>query len=359
MPKDNIRYTRLPRVRKLLVGQKIWQGPDHLLSVTYGSYRETNKRFYYRDIQAITIESTDTGKYINVTLGFIIALFGILLFFPGLVTGGFSAYFFGVLMGIVFVPSVVLLIINLALGGTCTCRIHTAVQTESLRDLRRTRTAKKFVNKVIPLVEQSQGTITPESLGANADSLHRFQASQHATVAKHQETKAEMHHEKGLFHLITFLILLYFALSSFYDANYSNDIKNTIDAIFLLAVFIINIVAIVRQANSDMPSSLRVVAWSALIFNSLYTFIIMMFMSTWTVMSLDNPTAITSEQLREYPLFTTTVVFAGIIYLVLAIAGLVILARFNAAYQDALTLTQTQADVQADMQAFDDAPKGP
>lgn len=359
MPEETIEYKKLPRVRKLLVRQKIWQGPDHLLSVSSGTFRETNRRFYYSDIQAITIEATDTGKYINVSLGFIIALFGILLFFPALVTGSDTAFFFRFLLGIVFVPSVILLIANLAYGKTCTCRIHTAVQIERLRDLSRIRTATKFVNKVIPLIEQSQGSITPETLGANAEELHRFQASQHADVSKSQENRAEIHHEKGLFHLITFLILLYFALGSFYDALYSIDLKNIIDSILLLTVFVINIMAIMRQANSDLPSSLRILTWSSLIFNSVYIFIYIMFISIWTALSFDQATTIDAEQMREYPLFTNTMLFVGIIYLVLSVPGLVIVARFRAAYQDALALAQTQADVQADMQTIDDAAKGP
>ena len=363
MSEDTTRYTRLPRVRNPFLGQRLWQGPDHLLSLSFSSFGERNKRFYFRDIQAITIESTDTGKYFNVTFGLIIALFGVLLFFPGLVTDGDAALGFGILMGIVLVPSTILLIVNLVLGGTCTCRIHTAVQTESMRGLSRTRTAMKFANKVIPLIEQSQGAITPESLGANAEELHRYKASRHAETSKHQTPKAEIHHEKGVFHLITFLLLLYFALGSFYDAVESSDIKNTFDAILFFVWFIFNVTAIVKQSNSDMPSSLRFVTWSAIIFNSLYTFMILTFIMFWAIVSMENAASITPEQMREYPLYTTTMLFGGVIHLVLSGLGLVILARFNAAYRDALTLAQSQADVQADVQAdlkaFDDAPKGP
>lgn len=359
MPEHTDQYKRLPRVRKPLISQKLWQGPDHILCVSYGAFRETNKRFYYRDIQAITIDATDTGKYFNVTLIFVLALFGILLFFPNLVTDTGVAIFFGFLMGMVFVPSIVLLIANLAYGQKCTCSIHTAVQTETLHSLSRTRTANKFTHIVVPLIEQTQGAITSESIGANTDTLHHFKASQHADLAMHMEPEAEVHHEKGMYHLVAFLILLYGSLSSVYDANYFNQWKPALDALVLLTFFILVIMAIVRQVHSDIPSSLRVITWSALIFNSLYTFVSMMFVSTFTMMSLDDPAAVSPERLMEHPLYTTAIIFAGIVNLILSFTGLVILARFSKAYKDALALAQTQADLQADLQAFDDAAKGP
>src|SRR5947208_5263032 len=47
----------------------LWLGADHLLCVDSTGYTETYKRFYFRDIQAITICRTARRKVWNWSLG--------------------------------------------------------------------------------------------------------------------------------------------------------------------------------------------------------------------------------------------------------------------------------------------------
>jgi hypothetical protein len=139
-------------------------GPDHLLSVTRIWMNEDYKRFYFRDIQAITLDKNNSAPLRNWILGtfaFIsFALFGVI--------GTHSArpwspapFIAGAIIGGVFM---VLLLVNLLRGPTCNCKLRTAVQIEELPSLGRIRVAGKAIAILKPLIEAVQGEISPQDI---------------------------------------------------------------------------------------------------------------------------------------------------------------------------------------------------
>jgi hypothetical protein len=60
---------RKPREYRRLAGRRnlgwtrntLWIGPDHLLKITVRSYEEQYKRFYFKDIQALSVLRTDAA----------------------------------------------------------------------------------------------------------------------------------------------------------------------------------------------------------------------------------------------------------------------------------------------------------
>src|SRR6185503_15449364 len=71
MPRAEKIYRRLPgRGMAVLQHARVYQGPDHLLQVVSTGYSEIYKRFYFRDIQAISIHKTHWGKIWNGIWGF-------------------------------------------------------------------------------------------------------------------------------------------------------------------------------------------------------------------------------------------------------------------------------------------------
>jgi hypothetical protein len=135
---------------------RLFQGADHLIQVASTGYSEVYKRFYYRDIQAITIQKTHMGKLWNGVWGFFIATFGLPAFnMPANVAIGMwcVAGFFAVF-----------LIGNLLTGPTCACYIRTAVQVERLVALTRIRSARRLLRRVRPVIDAAQGSVSREEM---------------------------------------------------------------------------------------------------------------------------------------------------------------------------------------------------
>src|SRR5713101_1184503 len=118
-------YRRLPG-RGLTAAQyvRLYQGSDHLLQVTSTGYSESYRRFYFRDIQAITIQKTHMGKFWTGLFGFLTAVFGL----PAFDLGGIGAIVMWCVAGFFGLFPIG----NVALGPTCACYVRTAVQTERL-----------------------------------------------------------------------------------------------------------------------------------------------------------------------------------------------------------------------------------
>jgi len=157
-----IRYQRLTRARARSVFAvsfqsrvSLWLGPDHLLCVDSSGYGENYKRFYFRDIQAVTIRETKRRTVWN----------GFLIFPPAITLVGFmmsafplnqnvgAAIAWSIVTAIFLVP----LIINNILGATCKCQLRTAVQIEELPSLCRVRQTRKVLAKIRPLIAAAQG----------------------------------------------------------------------------------------------------------------------------------------------------------------------------------------------------------
>ena len=165
-------YKRLPGsgVRKdgvavvSVTRSKLFLGEDHLLSVDTMFFTESYKRFFFKDIQAITIRKTISGMVAN----FIFAgIFG-LLATPALFATGGERIGWLIAAGIFLV----ILLGNSLRGATCICHIKTAVQNEQLPSLSRLPRARKFLARLQPLIAQAQGgQLIPEEVSARMREL--------------------------------------------------------------------------------------------------------------------------------------------------------------------------------------------
>jgi hypothetical protein len=141
----------------------LWLGSDHLLHVELSGFTETYKRFYFRDIQAITVQETTRRAVWNIVLlvPIVICLIGILMNVPP------NAHWTAVIVWSIF-ASIFLLpfAVNNLRGTACTCQLRTAVQTEDLASLSRVRQTRKVLEKIRPLIEAAQGRLTAEEASA-------------------------------------------------------------------------------------------------------------------------------------------------------------------------------------------------
>ena len=165
-------YQRLTRARSRSVfgavsvsRSSLWLGKDHLLCIDSSGYTETYKRFYFRDIQAITIRTTKRRAILNWVLAIptilvLAMLFTVLSSRSDRDTGLIIVYL--TCVSLFGVP----LLINNLLGPTCTCYLRTAVQIEELPSLNRRRRARQMLERLRPFILAVQGGIPPEEIPA-------------------------------------------------------------------------------------------------------------------------------------------------------------------------------------------------
>ncbi len=137
----------------------LWLGKDHLLGVDSSGYTETYKRFYFRDIQAITLRKTYRRLILGILSSAFVALFAVITIAS---TEAAASWVFGSIGGI----SLLILIINLVKGPTCRCQLRTAVQIEEMPSLNRVSKVHKVLDRIRPLIAAAQGQLTPEEISA-------------------------------------------------------------------------------------------------------------------------------------------------------------------------------------------------
>jgi len=152
-------YRRLPgRGVSALQHVRLYQGPDHILQVASTGYSESYKRFYFRDIQAVTIQKTVWGKVWNGVWGFLFAVFAL----PAIGMSRDMAIVMWIIAGFFGVG----LLVNVLIGPSCACHIRTAVQVERLRGLGRIKASRRLLRRLRPLIDSAQGASSPEEVMA-------------------------------------------------------------------------------------------------------------------------------------------------------------------------------------------------
>jgi hypothetical protein len=127
---------------------KLYLGSDHLLLVEQLILLERYKRFYFRDIQVITVTQSARWIVFGMIWGFL-ALVSALSFTVHHPLAMGAGAFFTALFGFAFVH-------NLILGPTCVVRLRTAVQTHRVAPLERIRNFHQRMATIEPLIREAQ-----------------------------------------------------------------------------------------------------------------------------------------------------------------------------------------------------------
>ncbi len=152
-------YQRLTRARgrqgvgaALFSRWSLWLGEDHVLSVESTGYSERYKRFYFRDIQAITLTQTSWWIYWGMAMGVLAGVFGAIALFSGEIV---LAYIFAPVAALFFFAT----LYDFVLGPSCICELRTAVQTEQLPSLNRVPRALKVLGRLRAPITAAQGEL--------------------------------------------------------------------------------------------------------------------------------------------------------------------------------------------------------
>jgi hypothetical protein len=127
---------------------KLYLGTDHLLLIEQLILVERYKRFYYRDIQAVTASQSSRWLVFAGLWGFL-TLLAALVFFVHHPIALITGTFFTGLFGFAFVH-------NLIQGPTCIVRLRTAVQTHRIAPLERRRDFRSGMETIEPLIRTAQ-----------------------------------------------------------------------------------------------------------------------------------------------------------------------------------------------------------
>jgi hypothetical protein len=162
MPQAREQYRKLPgRRRGLIMGSSVWLGADHLLLVKSSRFREVYRRFYFRDIQAIVTAKAPRFHISTRSVGLFAAWLLGLGFMMGVQVGLRARSIHTSITGIwwAVLGALVIAWIYVSAARSCRTRIYTAVSAEELPSLYREWTARRFLNRVAPLITQAQGAV--------------------------------------------------------------------------------------------------------------------------------------------------------------------------------------------------------
>jgi hypothetical protein len=149
------RYRALPgRRRGISRGAGVWIGGDHLLSVKSYRFREEYKRFHLRDVQAIVVAKAPRF-HISTRSLFIGALWSLAYLLRSI-----NARFEYLTPALYMVAGgLVAAWLLISARFSCRCHILTAVSSDELPSVYRTWTARRFLAKVEPGIEEAQGCV--------------------------------------------------------------------------------------------------------------------------------------------------------------------------------------------------------
>lgn len=160
-------YTRLPG-RRLGIAQRasLWLGPDHVLVVHETLTGESYRRFFLRDIRSITRRPTPRRRNLATALLALTLISLLPLLF--LVASDPDMRALSVFAGVSLLW-IALLVVNVARGPSCETRFSTMAHDDIVAPLSRTRTARRVVAQLRPLILAAQAEAVPEVSPATGD----------------------------------------------------------------------------------------------------------------------------------------------------------------------------------------------
>jgi hypothetical protein len=265
---------------KRMMGQRLWLGADHLLVITSQFLTERYKRFYFPDIQALTITRTSTGVVFNAVFAVVAALFAVWAgaaylalewdLVPVSILSGISVLF------------LLLLGLNALLGPTCNCYLYTAVHFEEIYCLGRLRRARRVLGLLRTVIEPVQGSSLTD---VQVDELIRVQGdltspgtTASAPIAEAKPGQRPLRQENGGIHSALFTMLVVDAVVSAIALIQPQFVPMPVLLLLLVAVIGLTVGALIRQNNSTLPRHLRNVTWATFMYVCLLVVFVWVFM---------------------------------------------------------------------------------
>ena len=257
MPESTVKPKRLATGKRIFTlfaenRQTLWLAGDHLLLQASSGYNERVRRFYFADIQSIVYARTNAGVAINVVCGVLAAL----LLIAGLVVANSLGAAGAAVVGVLALAPLAAMALNFAAGPTCTCVFSTAVQSERIVALNRLPKVERVMGQILPLIDAAQGRLNAETLAVMPVQAEPLGPARHALDGGGTATSA-LRHEPGNMHRACFALCLALGASHAADLFLDNSVKDIVDMLLFAAIVITALIALRRQAGSDLPIGVK------------------------------------------------------------------------------------------------------
>lgn len=233
---------------------RLWRGKDHLLSTYNFRYAEEYRRFYYKDIQAITIRKTDQNIIWNSTFILLTIIFALLAV-------GFNEWE-QIVFGILAAISIIALVTNILLGTTCITYLQTSVSNVEMPSLGRLKTALKVVKILTPFIHGAQGELDSRDISQKI--AEKMKAPGKITGAGKTKVAAALSTYNGKLHQVLFCLFLFDGCLTVVSLFYPNIALSLVSMLFFLATSGVLITALIKQHESFLSKGLKVTTWAAL-----------------------------------------------------------------------------------------------
>jgi hypothetical protein len=267
----------------------LYLSDDHILAVESNGFSEDYKRFYFSDIEGIITRKTRRGASWSIALALMIACSLLGALFLELES---IRILFWILSGTLLF----FLLVNIFKGPTCICHIMTAVQMEQLPSLNRLRVARKVIGMLRPTIEKVQGRLSPEEVKANESQeiAHPIPSVQNSRRA--QGRKYQIHHDDGTIHMMAFALLLIDGLLTGINLLYHTVAISIVSSFVTVIYCIFIVVALVKQYGSDIPGTVRRVAWASVGFICVSYFLsYILWLTTIPTLMMQRPDAMMTQ----------------------------------------------------------------
>jgi len=285
-------YVRLPGRGKPLAisllsseAQRLFLSDDHLLVLRQNRAEESHKKFNYKDIQAVTVQSNSELTWIlsfnALLLAFIIGV-GIITINAsgGTSPSGLIIWGFFIAIPLIFIAK------NLIQGKTCSVRLHTAVQVLELTSLRRIGQARSSLEILRQRIEAAQGQWQSEEMTAESDEPVEVKASGSLPRGIKKETVKVLGVSN---HRMAFVGVVLLGITNSINMLLSNGVKDAVDALFLLVVIGFLFTSVIRQHNSTLPDRVKSWSWVTLVGVGI-TYMMLMYVDSFvTAFNMDDP----------------------------------------------------------------------
>lgn len=269
------RYQRLPGKGRHLAGSdRLLLADDHLLLARRQLYIESYQRFFFADIQALTLRATAGRDLAAAILGGLVLLFA-WAFWATDLTG------LKVFWGVLGLGALLTSLVNWLRGPSVKCHLTTELQTVELTSLNRRRRAERILGRLEAEVRQAQADLAlPDERSPDVEDTAAGPVAPSAQPSKPAPRLSSKPPPlpsvyDGFWHWLLFALLLVDSAVTYWqiqtDAISADFVATALFLVELVVVFF----AIHRQRSLVVARPVKNVTWTAM------GFMLVLLVGTW------------------------------------------------------------------------------
>lgn len=341
-PETTIAYTKLnctgpePRIAALAAKKgEVWLAPDHFIYTERSGYSEKARRFFFADIQAISITPTNSAYQnarVLTAISVIVLLLAIALIALHLQEGSNSLAlpFFYILAVVISVPCIWGAVRRWLMVPSCHFAVHTAAQSHTLATVASMKRARILEETLRQRILETQGTVPATELDGSWNA-ERQVGSAAATSERHIRLSADVAAAppklpfKPGWHATLFALQIIGSAHSAYALANPELVIESLSTLLLVVQAVAFIGVLINQSRRRSTGELRLFTWLILLSTGFFFFA--QFYSGIFLASWRQETTVPFTELAGMPYFQGIMVADIVVSTVLGALGLFALRR--------------------------------